>query len=215
MSEFTTGNLFPAIHSQQVSDYLQDKSLPFLIEQLNERWSALFLEDDWLSDPSTVSMLIDLSQNVPILHFQNAEDHGWGYRVFADRKEQAHFFDDYGLDHALAVELAEARYPEIMVVEHFLYLEPKGQEVMRQLLKEVKQLPAYQSALAQQFQSKNVQAFAYFDIAADIVKTLDRLITPENLEGEPPRQEVNTFLEQLGITGMEWKSYHYLSGLVE
>src|SRR4030095_8039035 len=113
-------------------------------------------------------------------------------------------------DHAMAIEIAEARHPDVDV-QPFLYLEPEGQEVMRQLLEEVRKSSAYQSALTQQFQSKNVQAFAYFGMDAETLKALDRLITPERLAGEPPRQEVYTFLKQLGITGMEWKSYHYLS----
>ena len=172
MSEFTTGNLFPRIHSQQVDAFMQHQSQPFLIEPLNERWSALFLEDDWSNEPATVNMLMELSQNVPILHFQNAEDHGWSYRIFADGKEQAHFYDDYGLDHAMAIEIAEARYPDVDV-QPFLYLEPEGQEVMRQLLEEVRKSSAYQSALTQQFQSKNVQAFAYFGMDAETLKALD------------------------------------------
>jgi hypothetical protein len=184
--------------------------IPFLIEALNERWCVLYLEDDSLNKPSTISLMLTLCPSIPVFKFSDAEDHGWGYRIFADGREQANFYNDYYMDHRMVVELAEARYPNIDV-QPFLYGESEGQRVFRLLLEEVKQSRDYQVAYAKQFQNKHVEAFAHFGVDLDTINALDQIISPDGLQSEPPRRkEVKMFKKYLGILEMAWKSYHYL-----
>lgn len=210
MSEFTTGNLFLSKYTKPLQEQISSRSTASLVETLNQRWSVLFLEDDWLQQPSTVDLLLTLSQDIPVLHFNDAEDHGWGYRIFVEGREQAQFYDDYFLDHGMVIDLAEARYPDIDV-QPFLYLEEAEQRIFPELLQEVRQSQAYQTAYAKQFERKHVQAFSHFEIDSDVIEALDHLLSPEGLQSEPLRnQEVSTFKRLLGITEMEWKSYHYV-----
>jgi hypothetical protein len=182
----------------------------FLVDPLNRQWSALYFEDDWLQQPSTIQVLLTLSQEIPLLHFNDAEDHGWGYRIFAEGREQAQFHDDYSLDQGMVIALAETRYPDIEV-EPFLYLEEEGQRVFQQLLQEVRQSEQFQAAYAKQFERKHVEAFSYFEVDSEKIEQLNQLISPDGLQSEPPRnEEVSKFKTLLGITQMEWKSYHYM-----
>ena len=210
MSEFTTGNLFLSGHTEHVQERMLSNSISFLLEALTNKWSALYLEDDWLNESSSITLMLTLSESVPILNFSDAEDHGWGYRVFAEGGEQARFNDDYYLDHGMVIDLAEARYPDIDV-QPFLYLEEEGRRIFNLLLDEVRRSPDYQAAYAKQFENKHVEAFAPFGIDAKTIEVLDQLISPEGLRSEPPRgREVSKFKSLLGISEMEWKSYHHL-----
>jgi hypothetical protein len=208
MSEFTTGNLFLSKYSEQLQQMLGNSSV-FLIKALNKQWSVLYFEDDWLQRTSTKEVVLSLSKRIPLLNFSDAEDHGWGYRIFANGEEQAQFYDDYSLDHGMVIDLAETRYPDIDV-QPFLYLEEEGQRVFQQLLQEVRVSEQYQSAYAKQFEHKHVEAFSYFEIHSEKIDILNQLISPEGLQSEPPRsEEVSKFKKLVGITEMEWKSYHY------
>lgn len=210
MSEFTTGLLFLSKHKFKINERLTDKGMPFIIQSLNERWSGLFIEDDWLEKASTVDLMLELSKEVPLLNFQDAEDHGWGYRIFADGRELARFDDDYYFDHGLVIELAEQRYPDQGDIQLFLYEQPEGQQAFSSLMDEVHQSKEYHDALAKSFETRNVEAFAYFDIDPVKIAVLERLISVEGLKSEPPREEVGIFKETLGISRMSWMSYHYL-----
>lgn len=210
MSEFCTGNLFLSGYTKQLQERMSGRSTAFLVDALNQRWSVLYLEDDWLQQPSTIDLLLALSQDIPLLNFNEAEDHGWGYRIFAKRRQQAQFYDDYYLEQRMVIDLAETRYPDIDV-QPFLYLEEEGQRVFRQLLQDVKQSQPYRAAYAKQFQRKHVEAFSYFGIAPKTMEALDHLLSPEGLQNEPLRsQEVSTFKKLADISEMEWKSYHYV-----
>ena len=210
MSEFTTGNLFLSKYSEQLQKQMVEKPSAFLVRPLNQQWSVLYFEDDWLQQTSTISVLLILSKNIPLLNFSDAEDHGWGYRIFADGREQAQFYDDFFLDHGMVIDLAETRYPDIDV-QPFLYLEEEGRRIFQQLLQEVRESEQYQAAYAKQFERKHVEAFSYFGVASETIEKLKQLISPASLQNEPPRiEEVSEFKRLLGISEMEWKSYHYM-----
>ena len=197
MSEFTTGNLFLRKYAEQLQQALGNSSA-FVVKALNQQWSVLYFEDDWLQQSSTKEAVLTLSKRIPSLNFSNAEDHGWGYRIFADGEEKAQFYDDYSLDHRMVLDLAETRYPDIDV-QPFLYLEEEGRGIFQQLLQEVRLSEPYQSAFAKQFERKHVEAFSYFEIHSDNIGKLNQLISPKGLQSEPPRsEEVSRFKKLLG-----------------
>ncbi|MCS7460902.1 hypothetical protein N0M98_12185 [Paenibacillus doosanensis] len=78
MSEFTVGTLFRTSEcvDKTFSEMLADKDR---IEKLNDIWSVILMEDQYLSHPATVEKLAELSRKKPLLYFYNAEDHGWGW----------------------------------------------------------------------------------------------------------------------------------------
>lgn len=60
-----------------------DVDTDYLLHELNDSWIGLFLEDQWLQRASTVKLVKSLSERAPLLFFFDADEHGWGYRVFA------------------------------------------------------------------------------------------------------------------------------------
>jgi hypothetical protein len=211
MSEFTDGFLFRYEYVEQVSSYMQSKLLPFFARDLNSKWSALFIDDQGLILKSTQDIMMQLSGKAPFMRYIFAEDHGWGYRIYARGQEQANFYEDYGLLHKVALEIAEQRLPHIEDIQYFIYADQQGQEIFAEILSEAKQTEDYKDILSKQFVSKNVQAFANFGASSEVIEELDTLLAYENID-DAERYKLHTrFNKLLEITGMEWLSYDYLS----
>ncbi len=84
MSEFTSGNLYLKEFNEKIEEFMKRKDVSFYIRNVNEKWSAIFLDKHRLEKNETIKFLKEISKIVPILHFENAEDHGWGYNIFSD-----------------------------------------------------------------------------------------------------------------------------------
>lgn len=211
-NEHTTGVLFLQQQSDTVKAWMTHSSVPCFVHPVNDQWSALFLRDEKLEQKATVVTLIELSKFVSLIYFTHHEDWGWGYRVFLNGFEVAHFYDDYHFDHTLAVELAKERYPEREDILYFLYFDKEGRALLDALVEEINQSPNY---VEKQFERKNVQSFAAFGIGKDKIAALDTLISVQGLRDNRVHwRHVEDFKELLGMTEMTRRNYRYLINIL-
>ena len=91
MSEFSCGVLVKREHAEEIENGLSamDVGVNCFFHEVNGSWTGLFLEDQWLQSASTVEIVKSLSETAPLLFFFDADEHGWGYRVFAGGSEIA------------------------------------------------------------------------------------------------------------------------------
>ncbi len=66
-----------------------DQGADWFIHEVNPAWAGLFLQDEWLEQPETVELVKSLSKAAPLLFFFDADEYGWGYRLFAGGEERA------------------------------------------------------------------------------------------------------------------------------
>jgi hypothetical protein len=205
----TAGILVLNQHAEQARAWMKHTSMPFFIRPINAQWSALLIKDEKLEQPSTVDMLIEFSKFIFMIAFFHDEDWGWGYRVFINGFEVAHFYDDYHFDHRMAIQLAQERYPEIEDILYYLYFEAEGRSLLDSLVEEVNSSRKY---LEKQFENKNVQCFETFGFSQDTIAKLDKLISIEGLRDKRLHwRQVEQFKEYLGITEMKRINYKVLS----
>lgn len=200
MSEFTDGLLFLHENHKMAEQAAHELGQPYFIKQLNDKWSALFVEKMDIND-----WLVEHSNEFPMLYFQHPSDHGWGYRVFRDGKLVARLFVKYELSFFLWLELAEARYPHVRDVIGEL-----DGATSNMLYDEVNNSETYRQEVAAQYASPNVEQFLAFGISESDVSYLRKVLTPEWYH-ERMFEQVQEFMRVLGITDMSWMSYRYLS----
>lgn len=187
-------------------------SMPCFVHPVNARWSSLFVQDERLEQPSSVTTLIELSKFVSLLYFTHQEDWGWGYRVFVNGFEVASFYDDYHFDHTLAIAMAQEQRPDVEDILYFLYFDKEGRELLDTLVEEINQSPAY---LEQQFTNKHVSAFAAFGLSQEQIARLDALISVENIRDQRLHwRQVEQFKELLGFTEMNRRNFKYLLNIL-
>ena len=66
-----------------------DQGADWFIHEVNPAWAGLFLQDEWLEQPEAVELVKGLSKAAPLLFFFDADEYGWGYRLFAGGEERA------------------------------------------------------------------------------------------------------------------------------
>jgi hypothetical protein len=202
MSEFTEGILFL---SENVSVIEPEAHIfqPFLIQQLNDKWTGLFRE--YSNIFQLKEGLKQLSNRVPLLYFQHPADHGWGYNIFTEGQEVASVYVSYELDFQMMMDIIEARYSDDPVP---FWIE--NEEIGRQIRAEVEGPEAYHQAVARQYENRNVQAFQAFGFDETTIKSLEEVITPTYFL-EKRLGQVEAFKRLIGIEEMSWMSYKYLS----
>jgi hypothetical protein len=200
MSEYTAGILFLKPHSEQIDQGMRHFSKPYFLQVLNATWDALFIEDEWLREPSTVEMIKALSYIAPLLRFIHPRDEGWGYMIFQQGEMIADVYENRELSFVMALEIGEQRYS----VSDEFFLDPRFPAI----LAEVEQSPEYQTAFRAQFKNRNVAAFQLFGMGPEITDKLDELLSGDATSDTFER--THQFKELIGITEMEWKSYHYI-----
>lgn len=95
MSDFTIGTLFLAKDGPEIQEQLRQLTTPYRLESINDQWSAFFTPDEWLQEPAAVAVRKQISTVAPLLHFDNSEDHGWGFRLFCLGEQVAQYSRDY------------------------------------------------------------------------------------------------------------------------
>jgi hypothetical protein len=207
MSEFTAGILFLKDGQSMVGNWITGKNLPHYLRSLNQKWSVLCLEDQYLSKPDTLSMMLELSKSLPLLHFQYAEEHGWGYKVFINGEQIADFDDDYAYEHRIVCEIVSEQYPEEKDIPSFLYFDDRG----RGVLSKIEASPEYAERIWRRFSRKNLQSLSHFGIDDKTIKMLNELLTAKNLNREEPHdEEIKAFRQALSINEMYLMSYYHL-----
>ena len=97
MSEFTDGLLILKTHVVSAQVSLTDLEHPFIVKNLNDRWSAIVFEAPNPEFEPVHSWILKTSQDMPMLDFQHAEDHGWGYKIYHAGEQKASLEVAYGI----------------------------------------------------------------------------------------------------------------------
>lgn len=204
MSEFTAGSLT----IQPYKAILNDMNLSYM-KDLNDKW-VLFMTEGTEVNDEVPEQVRDISAGIPGLYFYNFEDHGWGYWIVYQGEELARVQVSYELMDGFIMDLAAERYPDEDVFE-LIYLDPHGRGVYRQLEQEIRALPSYEEAIANQFANCNVEQFCLFDVDNDSVERLRLLLNAEYYKTLGSyRQLVGAFKELLQIKEMSWIRYDNL-----
>lgn len=199
MSEFTAGNLTLVSFKEQITpDQLS------YIKELNGDWLVFFTDETGVNDEASETVN-DLTEDIPVLFFYNAEDHGWGYRIIHKKELLAKVDVNYELEESMLMQLVEKRHPDMDDPIELLYIDDEGEELRARYMEEVSASSELQQAIALQFSSRNVEHFKLFNVDAEKIQKLNGLLTYENwLRLESPWQLVEQFKELLNLEEMSW-----------
>ena len=217
MGELTTGILYPRKYEPKVLLALSRAEQPHFHRNVNSEWNAFFLQDEWLETPVTLDFLLRLSkQSVPLLWFHDAEDNGWGFRLFDAGYEVSSGTISYSLD----VEMAEAEfnrlYPQIDLQEGVVESESVRQ-TYEEILDRVVRSDTYRLEVGKGISRTKPQSFHRI-VGPKQVQQLRslfdlRLLTDvdEETGASLLYDSVDLFKEILGIEEMVWVNYAYLA----
>ena len=206
MSEFTAGVLFLKPNLKDVEQRMQGFPLRLTVRALNDKWGALFVDGDNYEYPPVKPKLQELSWQIPLLFFQDPEDHGWGYSVYSGGVEIASLWVSYDLTWNLTLDLAKQRYPEVKD-----YYVQEFWDRWAVLKSEILASSEYHNLAVQQYAKQNLQALQVFGLDAKAIKTLAEATSPDTyFDHETLHMQSQIFKEVLGINEMSWMSYYYL-----
>jgi hypothetical protein len=207
MSEFTDGILFLNKDMEKAEQAANALSQPHLIRKLNEKWGVLLVEHFDIRKPGPANWLRKASQDFPMMYFDNAEDHGWGYNIFHEGREVASLYVNYELWWHMWLDLARKRYPNVDVMDSILH---ETDPAIMAIRDEVLNSRGYFLASAEQFKNLGLEQFAVFDIPTDTIARLEETLKVEHyLQFKHHGDQVEAFKRLLGIVQMTWVSYHY------
>ncbi|WP_139490154.1 hypothetical protein [Brevibacillus dissolubilis] len=217
MSEFTTGVLYPRKYETKALPYLQEARKPYFHKNLNEEWNVFFLQDEWIETAETLQFLLELSSKyVPLMWFHDAEDSGWGFRLFDGGAEVTSATISYSLD----IEMAEAemlrRYPDMDLSEEILHNDEvrveyedvldqvvHSERFRQEVLKGISRFrPQAFSRIIGQKQIQQLRSLFDVNLLADF---------DEDTGSSLLYDSVDLFKEILGIEEMIWVNYTYLA----
>ncbi len=217
MSEFTTGVLYPRKYEPKLLLHLSRFNQPYFHQNINEEWNAFFLEDEWLETADTLQFLLRLSgYHIPLLWFHDAEDSGWGFRLFEGGWEVSSATISYELD----IEMAEAelakRYPTVDLAEEVIVNDQLRQEY-NDMLNQVIHSERFREEVGKGISRFRPQYFARFLSHKQVqqlcslfdVNTLTEF--DDELGSSLLYDSVDLFKEILGIEEMIWVNYSYLA----
>jgi hypothetical protein len=204
MSEFTAGILFVKEETPKVQTWLSHEKIDFIIKDINSKWTGLFIADEFLTQPSTINRLLELSKLLPLFHYYYADEHGWGYKVFSQGAEIAALDDDPEYEYRTLEKLVAERYPNVKDIPTFLYFDPANKGIDQTLLNS----DEYKHRIATRLDKKNVPAFSLFGLTESEIGRLDEMLTRENLDEESPHSGIEReFKEILDIDEMYYMLY--------
>lgn len=207
MSEYTVGILFQKRYTEQVQAYMRHVPMPHIIQPLNASWDVLYLEDDWLHEPSTLEMIKSLSEIAPLLRFIHPADSGWGYQIYYNGEEVASLYDSKELAITMAEEWGRQHFSPPAGFQEIYY--PSFDPRWNDLVEEMGKSAEYPVRVRAQFTQCNVFHFRLFDIGQDTIDKLEQLFLPDNVEAS--RNGIlhrrSDFKIALDIDEMYWTSY--------
>lgn len=212
MSEFTAGLLYLNEDAEQID--LQLDGLEYITDHdvLNDRWNVAILTlDAWqaLAEPggrnaSTVRLILAVSRQAPLLFFYNAEDHGWGYRLYHRGEETARFDLSYEADYYLAEAALRRAHPGQDVHDVC------SGEAWEAAQNEARQSEAYLTQLRNGIAHAQPEAFRAFGLTDDAIAELRSLLSEaslmEALRGDNFQEPAERFKTLLEIEEMSWLS---------
>lgn len=197
MSEFTSGFLIEAGNESSISKYARSKSVT---KKINSKWIAYLTEGD--NDAG----IIEMSFEFPILFFEHAEDHGWGYHIYRNGNIAASLRIDYEVEEGLLWSLIQERYPEDNPIE-VLYSHNDG-NLGEELREEVRNNLA--DLTKRTFDKANFESFSDFGIEDEIIKQLQAYFQPPILTSNNLHESVNVFKQLVMINEMSWVRYDHV-----
>ncbi|MDZ4763803.1 MAG: hypothetical protein SGI73_04570 [Chloroflexota bacterium] len=206
MSEFTEGTLFRRSDTPIIENTVKRLTIPQRLETLNDEWGVL-LADVRLNSANRTELggwARESSSSLPLLGFQHAGDHGWGYQLFHEGKICASCEVSHEIEFGMVVEQIEALHPDLDPMDVYV----SNEALTQRLYAEICQSAAYRANIEAQYQHKNVAAFASFGTPPNVIRRLDALLTAESYL-KAPLEQVFQFREALNLLPMEWKNYHY------
>lgn len=208
MSEFTEGILLLKKHQPLAERAVQELQERHLLRVLNEKWLVLLVQHLNIQGAGLRTWVIKHSHHFPMLHFVYAEDHGWGYNVFANGELSAHLFVSYEIREKMWLELAEELLPdEDDVVGH---LRTNCIAVCSLLYKEVESSKEYQEKVKAQYHAANPKAFTVFDLPEEAITQLREILTGDYYLALTRSSQVGVFQRILDIDEMHWMAYRYV-----
>lgn len=217
MSEFTTGVLYPRVYETSLLHLLTGTRQSYFHKNVNDRWNAIFLQDEKLQNAETLFLLLDISaRNIPLLWFHDDEENGWGFRLFDGGYEVSAATIWYDLDVYLAERTIQNKYhlPELsQALLDREELQSEFDETLRQVTRshefrqEVgKGISRFRwEGFSRLLTRKQVQQLRFlFDL---------KLLTEVDEETGACLlyDSVDLFKEILGIEEMMWVNYRYLA----
>lgn len=217
MGEFTTGILYPRIYEPKVREALSKADQPHFHRNVNGDWNAFFLQDEWLEASSTVAFLLKLSkQPVPLLWFHDAEDNGWGFRLFDAGYEVSSGTISYSLDVELAEQEFARLYPHVDLQEEISDSDDVRQKY-EEILDRVVRSELYRREVSKGITRIKPQSFNRI-VGPKQVQQLRSLFDLQLLTDVDEEtgasllyDSVDLFKEILGIEEMVWVNFAYLA----
>lgn len=193
MSEFTAGNVIPKDHLEEVRRCFPEAK----VASLNDTYD-LFLTQDSLTE-NVPSAYMELSAQLPILHFYHAGDYGWGYRLLHQGEVTASFDYSYWIDDDLFKELAEQRYPDEEPYE-------LPRDIQSAIYAEIPHLEAYHARYSEQFNDPGLQRLAIIGMDP---QALEPIFATALARQCVDSEFVDRFKQAAAINEMNWTSYDY------
>ncbi len=198
MSEFTAGNLVLKKHYGLIKEYN-----PKYINELNSDWIVFFTEGTNVSDeyPRDIH---EISRTVPVFYFYNFEDHGWGFYIIKEEKEESSFHYSYETEDILLLNLIESEFPGEDPIE-LLYLQPDSDKFKEKMIEKLYQDRSKEKEFEELLKYIDFKAFRLFISDEEIIKELKFLLSVENLISlDNHFKLVNDFKTLLNIKEMSW-----------
>lgn len=217
MGEFTTGILYPRKYEPKVRNALSRTEQPYFHRNVNTEWNAFFLEDEWLETSMTLSFLLQLSmQPLPLLWFHDAEDSGWGFRLFDAGYEVSSGTISYSLDEEMAEEEFARLYPQVDLQEEILTSDDVRKKY-EEILDRVVRSELYRREVGKGITRIKPQSFNRIVGPKQVqqLRSLFDLHLLTDVDDETGASllydSVDLFKEILGIEEMVWVNYTYLA----
>lgn len=217
MGEFTTGMLYPQKYEPKVLIALPKSRQPYFHRNINRDWNAFFLRDEWLETAQTLQFILHLSrQCVPLLWFHDAEDDGWGYRLFDAGYEVSSATISYSLDADMAESEFSRRYPEVDLHQAIMESEDvrntyeeilnrviRSEEYRREVSKGISRVcPPCFARIVGHKQVQQLRSLFDLQLLTDVDEETGASLLYDS---------VDLFKEILGIEEMMWVNYTYLA----
>lgn len=224
MSEFTAGLLYLSGDANRISAALEENA-DFVEgrEELDEHWHVMLLDFSAhgllaLADADLAGMngqeraefdalndaLKELSKAAPILYFYNAEDHGWGYRLYHQGQRVARADLDYEADYRIAEAAILAQHPGRDIFDPAVATLAAWKAVHDAARRGAGFTAAVGAALA----LAHPEAFACFGFPPQILQGLFALLDPAAVLAAYRDEKIFTLVHEfkklLGIEHMTW-----------
>lgn len=190
--------------------FAERTQIDYMIHQVNEKWSALLLEDfvQSFTYGTMRQWLYETSNILPIIVFNHGEDHGWTYSLLRNGAIVSQADVNYEILWYLAYDYLEAKYPHLAGDTYELF----EAEDIPTLYKKIRQTVEYQQSIEKMYRDHHAEQFAVFNLTDEQVSRLKIEISAEKFKDsfESMKRQLDNFLKILQLEEVSWMSYRYM-----